>query len=69
MIRPRQYKPPLFYSTQEIAAASPQNWYARLEAALAGQWEQLAQPLRAAFVEDWGRPTDPVVSLKCYLIG
>ncbi len=69
MIRTRQYEPPLFYTTQEIAAASPQNWYARLEAALAGRWEQLAKPLRPAFVADWGRPTDPVVYLKCYLIG
>jgi transposase len=69
MIRVREYRPPLYYATDEIAAAIPQNFYARLEAVLAGQWERLAEPLRKAFVKGWGRPTDPVVYLKCYLIG
>lgn len=69
MIRKRDGKPPLFYSADEIAAACPGGFYARLEAALAGRWEALAAPLRAAFVADWGRPTDPIVYLKCYLIG
>jgi hypothetical protein len=69
MIRKRDRKPPLFYSADEIAAACPGGFYARLEAALAGRWEALAAPLRAAFVADWGRPTDPIVYLKCYLIG
>jgi transposase len=69
VVRHRPFKPPLFYATTEIAAAAPGGFYARLEAALAGRWEQLAQPLRAAFTEGVGRPTDPQVYLKCFLIG
>jgi len=53
----------------EIAAACPGNFYARLERVLAGKWEGLARPFRDAFVTDWGRPTDPMVSLKSHLIG
>jgi len=69
MVRRRAFKPPLFYASTEIAAATPGSFYARLDAALAGKWERLARPLRAAFTEGWGRPTDPVVYLKCFLIG
>ncbi len=69
VIRKREYEPPLFYATHEIAAACPGGFYARLEATLAGKWEALAAPLRGAFVKEWGRPTDPIVYLKCYLIG
>lgn len=69
MIRAREFAPPLWYQSDEIAAAIPTGFYARLEAALGDRWELLARPLRAAFVKDWGRPTDPVVYLKCYLIG
>ena len=32
-------------------------------------WERLAAPLRAAFCAGWGRPTDPVVYLKIFLVG
>ena len=69
MIRTRKLEPPLFYATQDLASASPGNFYMRLNAVLADHWEALAQPLRPAFTEGWGRPTDPVVYLKCYLIG
>jgi transposase len=69
VIKDREYAPPLFYATTELAAAAPGGFYARLNTALAGRWEQLARPLRAAFTERVGRPTDPQVYLKCFLIG
>ena len=66
MIRTREFEPPLFYATEEIAAACPDNFCARLEAALADEWEGMARPFRDAFVADRGRPTDPIVYLKSY---
>jgi hypothetical protein len=68
MIRKREYAPPLYYAAADIAAAAPGNFYARLDTVLGKHWEKLAAPLRGAFVKGWGRPTDPVVYLKCFLI-
>jgi Transposase DDE domain/Transposase domain (DUF772) len=69
MIRTRKLVPPLFYAAQDLPAASADNFYVRLDAALGKRWKKLAAPLGAAFTRGWGRPTDPVVYLKCYLIG
>ena len=69
MIRARKLVPPLFYAAQDLVSASPSNFYVRLNAVLGDRWEDLAEPLRPAFTPGQGRPTDPVVYLKCYLIG
>ncbi len=68
MIRKRELKQPLFYSAQEITPPAAGNFYLRLNEAV-GDWEALAQPLAAAFSAGVGRPTDPVVYLKIFLIG
>ena len=48
--------------------AAPSGVYARLTE-LVGDWRALARPLEAAFSATTGRPTDPVVYLKLFLIG
>lgn len=67
MIRAKRTDPPLFYSSREIAHAAAGNFYARLEAAV-GDWQELAAPFAPAFCPDLGRPTDPVVFLKIFLV-
>jgi transposase len=68
MIHRRKLVPPLFYAAQDLVSASPSNFYVRLNAVLGERWEDLAAPLRPAFSLRQGRPSDPVVYLKCYLI-
>lgn len=68
MIRRKQLAPPLYYAAQELPQPSRASFYARLDAAVK-DWERLAAPLRAAFCAGWGRPTDPVVYLKIFLVG
>ncbi len=68
MIRRKQCAPPLYYAAHELPQPSRASFYARLEAAVK-DWERLAAPLRAAFCAGWGRPTDPVVYLKIFLVG
>jgi len=68
MIRKQELKQPLFYDAQQITPPAAGNFYLRLEEAV-GNWEALAQPFAAAFDARMGRPTDPVVYLKIFLIG
>ncbi len=68
MIRKQELKQPLFYSVQEIAPPAAGNFYLRLDEAVR-DWEALARPFAAAFSAGVGRPTDPVVYLKIFLIG
>jgi transposase len=68
VIRKQELKQPLFYDAQEIAPPAAGNFYLRLDEAV-GDWESLAQPFAAAFDAHLGRPTDPVVYLKIFLIG
>jgi transposase len=67
MICKRVLNPPLYYHTAELATPSRANFYARLQAAVK-DWEPLAAAFRPAFCEREGRPTDPVVYLKIFLI-
>lgn len=67
MIRAKRTEPPLFYNSQEIARPAAGNFYARLEKAVR-DWEALAAPFASAFCASIGRPTDPVVFLKIFLI-
>lgn len=68
MIRKQELKQPLFYEAQEISPPAAGNFYLRLNAAVK-DWGALAQPFAAAFSAEVGRPTDPVVYLKIFLIG
>ena len=67
MIRKQASPPPLFYVTQEIARPAARNFYLRLMAAVP-DWETLAAPFAPAFSAETGRPTDPVVYLKIFLV-
>jgi transposase len=68
MIRRKQTQGPLFYAAEEIRPAT-NGRYDRLDAAV-GDWEALAAPLRNGFSQERnGRPTDPVVYLKIFLLG
>lgn len=68
VIRKQELKQPLFYDAQQLVPPAAGNFYLRLEEAVKG-WERLAQPFAAAFSAGMGRPTDPVVYLKIFLIG
>lgn len=68
MIRPRVAKHQEVYLHEELPVASPSNFYLRLDEAV-GDWRLLAEPFNAAFDEEFGRPTDPVVYLKIFLVG
>jgi transposase len=67
LIREQTAEQPLFYSSQEIAQPAAGNFYRRL--ARLGDWRELAAPFAAAFCAGLGRPTDPVVYLKIFLVG
>jgi len=69
VIRDRFLNQPLFYSANDIALPGEQNLYVRLNTVLSGKWKHLAEPLRKAFSETTGRPVDPVVYLKVFLVG
>jgi hypothetical protein len=67
MIRSCRKEPSLFYTADELRSNSP-TFYDRL-AHLPIDWDSLASDLRWAFCEDNGRPTDPTLYLKCFLVG
>jgi transposase len=68
VIRKQELKQPLFYEAQQINPPAAGNFYVRLNEAVK-DWQTLAQPLAAAFDARVGRPTDPVVYLKIFLVG
>ena len=68
MIRQQSSEEPLFYASQEIAKPASGNFYMRLSEAV-GDWQKLAKPFAKAFTQKMGRPTDPAVCLKIFLIG
>jgi transposase len=68
MIRKRTSQEPLYYTAIELSPPSPNTVYTRLNTVV-GNWQELAHPLEAAFSARTGRPTDPVVYLKIFLIG
>jgi transposase len=57
----------LFYDSRAIARPPAANFYARLSEAV-GDWQELAAPFASAFCAGFGRPTDPVVFLKIFLV-
>jgi len=67
VIRKQELKQPLFYEAQQISPPAAGNFYVRLNEAVK-DWGALAQPFAAAFDARVGRPTDPVVYLKMFLI-
>lgn len=69
MIRKKVADNRLFYGAEELYRPSKASYYTRLDAAV-GDWEALCSPLRKAFYEGKnGRPVDPVVYFKIYLVG
>ena len=68
MIRKQDSPQPLFYAAAEISRPAAGNFYLRLSAAV-GDWEKLAAPFAPAFAAERGRPTDPTVYLKIFLVG
>jgi len=68
VIRKQELKQPLFYEAQQISPPAAGNFYLRLNEAVK-DWGALAQPFAAAFDARLGRPTDPVVYLKIFLVG
>lgn len=68
MIRKQELKQALFYEAQAIMPPAAGNFWLRLNAAVK-DWGALAQPFGAAFSAEVGRPTDPVVYLKIFLVG
>jgi Transposase DDE domain/Transposase domain (DUF772) len=67
VIRSCREAPSLFYTAEELVSHSA-TFYDRL-ALLSIDWESLASGLRWAFCEGNGRPTDPTLYLKCFLVG
>src|ERR1700683_1298383 len=68
MIRRKEPDERLFYSSDELCR-NGKGRYARLDAAVE-DWNALAAPLMKAFSQERnGRPTDPVVYLKIFLVG
>lgn len=67
MIRTKQLVEPEVYRTAELVPANPHSIYLQLEA-LIDDWAALAQPLTVAFCAHRGRPTDPIVYYKIFLI-
>ncbi len=69
MIRRKEPDVRLFYPAEEMYRPAGTNFYCRLNAAV-GSWEALCAPLRSAFFEGMnGRPVDPAVYFKIYLVG
>jgi len=68
MIRKQELKQPLFYEAQQISPPAAGNFYVRLNEVVK-DWQALAAPFAAAFDARLGRPTDPVVYLKIFLVG
>lgn len=69
MIRSAFGEAPLFYSHDELASSSRRTFYDRLSA-LNLDWEALSAPILGAFSSERnGRPTDPAVYYKAFLVG
>ena len=68
MIRKQELKQALLYEAQQMSPPAAGNFYVRLNEAVK-DWQALAQPLAAAFDAGVGRPTDPVVYLKIFVVG
>ena len=68
MIQHKSLQEPLFYLTVEISPVNRSNFYLRLSQVI-GDWHGFAAPLNDIFSKTMGRPTDPVVYLKIFLIG
>ena len=63
----------LFYGAEELYRPSRTNYYARLNAVICssyGSWRSFCSPLRSRFcAAQNGRPVDPTVYFKAYVIG
>jgi transposase len=69
MIRQKTPEIKLFYEHEEIYRPPRTNFYIQLNQVV-GSWAKLCKPLDKAFSANRnGRPTDPVVFLKIFLIG
>lgn len=69
MIREKVPEDRLFYLSDELYRPSRRNFFVRLNEAV-GDWKTLCAPLRSAFCQDRnGRPVDPVVYFKIFLVG
>jgi transposase/vacuolar-type H+-ATPase subunit E/Vma4 len=68
VIREQRAQQQLYYGCDEIARPASGNFYRRLGEAVK-DWRALAAPFEAAFSKCEGRPTDPVVYLKIFLLG
>jgi len=68
VIRRKQAEARLFYVSEDICRPR-KGLYSRIDHAV-GDWEALSIPIRSAFSQERnGRPTDPVVFLKIYIVG
>ena len=67
MVQHQNHQDQLFYTYQELSRSSRQNFYIQLKGA-GLDWEKLSKPFEAAFSQRVGRPTDPVVYLKAFLV-
>ena len=69
MIRGKEPDLRLFYASEELYRSPRTGFYARLNAAV-GSWSEFCAPLRGAFHgEKNGRPVDPAVYFKIFLVG
>ena len=68
MIRSSRTDPPLFYTEEDLRLGSRKTFYDRL-ADSDIDWKELSRPLEYSFCQDNGRPTDPVMYLKSFLVG
>lgn len=68
MIRRRVCAEPAFYYSDEIGRSPMSEFYDAVDEVI-GDWDAVALPLTHAFSRTLGRPTDPVLYLKMFLIG
>ena len=69
MIRSKEPQAQLFYASEELYRPPRTNFYARLNRAV-GSWKELCRPLEGAFSSQRnGRPVDPAVYFKIFLVG
>jgi transposase len=68
VIREQRAEQQLFYGVDEVCRPASGNFYRRLNEAVM-DWRRLAAPFAAVFSQDQGRPMDPVVYLKIFMVG
>ena len=69
MIRRKEPARRLFYGAEELYRPPRTNFYIRLNETV-GNWGVLCSPLRSCFSQEKnGRPSDPVVYFKIFLVG